>query len=131
MLIQASFDLVDTPAFVYDETEVDRVVGVAGQLRSETGCQVCYSIKPLSLPPLMRHMAPGLDGFAVSSPFEARLALSCLAQGGAIHFHQPRNPAGRNRGNCLPLRLCVLQQPQPVAEVCARTPGPSIPGPQG
>ena len=89
MLIQPPFDLVDTPAFVYDETEVNRVLEVARRLRAETGCEICYSIKPLSLPTLMRHMAPSLDGFAVSSPFEARLARACLPNDGAVHFTSP------------------------------------------
>ena len=89
MQIEAPFSLVETPAFVYDETEVNRVLGVTQRLSLETGCQVCYSVKPLTLPPLMQHMAPSLDGFAVSSPFEARLARACLSDEGAIHFTSP------------------------------------------
>ena len=89
MQIEAPFNLVETPAFVYDETEVDRVLGVTQRLGVETGCRICYSVKPLTLPPLLRHMASSLDGFAVSSPFEARQARECLSGEGAIHFTSP------------------------------------------
>lgn len=89
MQIEAPFNLVETPAFVYDETEVNRVLALTQRLRLEIGCRICYSVKPLTLPPLLRHMAPSLDGFAVSSPFEARLARASLSDGGAIHFTSP------------------------------------------
>lgn len=89
MQIDAPFNLVETPAFVYDETEVNRVLGVTQRLGAETGCRICYSVKPLTLPPLLWHMAPSLDGFAVSSPFEARLARACLSGRGSIHFTSP------------------------------------------
>ena len=89
MQIEAPFNLVETPAFIYDETEVNRVLAITQRLGLDTGCRICYSVKPLTLPPLLRHMATGLDGFAVSSPFEARLARECLSGEGEIHFTSP------------------------------------------
>lgn len=89
---------VDTPAFVYDEAGVGRALAIAEALRAATGCRVLYSVKPLCLPPLLELLAPRLDGFAVSSPFEARLAHSVLSQlgpsagghsAGSIHFTSP------------------------------------------
>lgn len=80
---------VETPAFVYDEAEVSRALDVADGIRKATGCRILYSVKPLTLAPLLEFMAPRLDGFAVSSPFEARLARSHLADGGLIHFTSP------------------------------------------
>ena len=86
----ASFrHLVETPAFVYDEAEVSRALDVADGIRRATGCRILYSVKPLTLAPLLEFMAPRLDGFAVSSPFEARLTRSYLAGGGLIHFTSP------------------------------------------
>ena len=89
MPIDSLIDSVETPAFVYDEAEVQRVLDIAGALQEDTGCRMLYSVKPLCLVPLLEMMAPQLAGFAVSSPFEARLARSVLADGGAIHFTSP------------------------------------------
>ena len=89
MSIDCVIDSVETPAFVYDEAEVQRVLDIASMLQAGTGCRVLYSVKPLCLPPLLEMMAPHLAGFAVSSPFEARLARSVLAGDGTIHFTTP------------------------------------------
>lgn len=80
---------VETPAFVYDEAEVARVLDLCSMIQAETGCRILYSVKPLCLVPLLDMMAPQLAGFAVSSPFEAKLARSTLAEGGSIHFTSP------------------------------------------
>ena len=89
-MISATFlQLVETPAFIYDEAEVSRALDVADTIRNSTGCRILYSVKPLALAPLLRFMEPRLDGFAVSSPFEARLARSCLADGRSLHFTSP------------------------------------------
>ena len=80
---------VETPAFVYDEGEVSRVLDIVETIRATTGCRILYSVKPLTLAPLLDFMAPRLDGFAVSSLFEARLARSFLSDGGSIHFTSP------------------------------------------
>ena len=92
MQIVELLDSLETPAFVYDEREVGRVLDIAESLRFTTGARVLYSLKPLCLPTLLEFMAPQLDGFAVSSPFEARLArsvLSDLSDPGSIHFTSP------------------------------------------
>ena len=80
---------LETPAFVYDETEVARVLDVAQALRQPAGGRVLYSVKPLCLPSLLEFMAPKLDGFAVSSPFEARLARSVTPGPTSLHFTSP------------------------------------------
>ena len=89
MQLDCLMDSVETPAFVYDEGEVSRVLDIARVLQADTGCRVLYSIKPLCLSPLLEMMAPQLAGFAVSSPFEALLARGVLARGGSIHFTSP------------------------------------------
>ena len=89
MLTDCLTDAVETPAFVYDEAEVQRVIDIASMLQKDTGCRALYSVKPLSIVPLLEMMAPQLAGFAVSSPFEARLGRSALEQGGSVHFTSP------------------------------------------
>lgn len=89
MLNTSLLATVETPAFIYDEGEVSRALDVAESLRANTGCRVLYSLKPLCIVPLLEMMAPRLDGFAVSSPFEARLARSVLQDLGSIHFTSP------------------------------------------
>ena len=89
MRIASLLNSLETPAFVYDEAEVGRVLDVVGSLRLATGCRVLYSVKPLCLPQLLQFMAPSLDGFAVSSPFEARLVRSAVANFGSLHFTSP------------------------------------------
>lgn len=89
MQIDSLIDSVETPAFVYDEAEVQRVLDIARAVQADTGCRMLYSVKPLCLVPLLELMAPQLAGFAVSSPFEARLARGALAVNGSIHFTSP------------------------------------------
>jgi carboxynorspermidine decarboxylase len=89
MTIDYLIDSVETPAFVYDEAEVQRVLDVAGKLQADTGCRVLYSVKPLCLSSLLEMMTPQLSGFAVSSLFEAKLARSVMTEGAAIHFTSP------------------------------------------
>ena len=71
---------VETPAFVYDEGEVQRLIGYAEHIRLQTSCRALFALKPLSLVSLLREMAPRLDGFAVSSLFEARLARQAMGR---------------------------------------------------
>ena len=89
MQFSSLFDAVKTPALVYDEGEIARVLGLAESLQRETGCRMLYSLKPLPLPPVLELMAPKLSGFAVSSVFEARLARSVVGESSSIHFTSP------------------------------------------
>ncbi len=93
MQIAGLLKSLETPAFVYDEAAIKRLLEYAQLVRSRTDCQVLYSLKPLSLPELLEFMAPQLDGFAISSPFEARLARSALDRrekgSGTLHLTSP------------------------------------------
>jgi carboxynorspermidine decarboxylase len=80
---------VETPAFVYDEGTIARMLRVAADIRAEVGCKVLYTLKPLSIPDALRFMAPALDGFAVSSLFEAKLAREVLGHRGTVHVTTP------------------------------------------
>ncbi len=83
------FANLETPAFVYDEAAVRQLLRYGELLRSRVACRVLYSLKPLGFPDLLGFMAPYLDGFAVSSLFEAKLARSVLGDRGAVHLTTP------------------------------------------
>ncbi len=80
---------IATPAFVYDETEIDRLLEHTDRLRAACSCRVLYSLKPFSFVDALIRMATRLDGFAVSSPFEARLARQITGDRESIHMTTP------------------------------------------
>jgi carboxynorspermidine decarboxylase len=75
-----------TPAFVYDETRILQTARLLAPLRAR-GLKFCYSIKALPLLPVLELLAPQVDGFAVSSSFEAQLA--SMVAGGDRHITSP------------------------------------------
>ncbi len=82
-------NLIDTPAFVYDERAIHRLLDYASPLRDDGRCGVLFAVKSFSFAPALSVMAPRLDGFAVSSLFEARLARSVLGGSGSVHITTP------------------------------------------
>lgn len=78
-----------TPAFVYDETRLHRLLDYAEPFRKDGQCSLLFAIKSFSYADALRVMAPRLDGFAVSSLVEARLARSVIGEGGSIHITTP------------------------------------------
>ena len=80
---------IATPAFVYDEATIDRLLDHTDRLRAACSCRVLYSLKPFSFVEVLARMAPRLDGFAVSSPFEARLARQITRDRESIHMTTP------------------------------------------
>jgi len=80
---------IATPAFVYDEAAIDRLLDHTDRLRAACSCRVLYSLKPFSFVDVLARMAKRLDGFAVSSPFEARLARQITGDRESIHMTTP------------------------------------------
>jgi len=80
---------VETPAFVYDEAAIARQLQVVTSLRGLTACKVLYTLKPFSIADALRSMAPGLNGFAASSLFEATLARDVIGGRGTVHVTTP------------------------------------------
>ncbi|MGZ5051656.1 MAG: carboxynorspermidine decarboxylase [Methylobacter sp.] len=82
-----------SPAFVLDEDEITRTLAILADLREQCGCKVLYSIKSLPLATVMSMAMPYVDGFSVSSLFEARLAYEILRHGlqesKSIHLTTP------------------------------------------
>ena len=80
---------ISTPAFVYDEAAIDSLLDHTDRLRAACSCRVLYSLKPFSFVDALTRMATRLDGFAVSSPFEARLARQITGERESIHMTTP------------------------------------------
>ena len=79
---------IDSPAFVYDEAVIRDLLALGDTLRRDAGCRLLFAIKSFSFVDALKLMAPRLDGFAVSSPFEARLARAAAADS-SIHITTP------------------------------------------
>ena len=82
-------ETICTPAFVYDERAIHRLIDHAEPLRRDGWCRLLFAIKSFSFAPALRAMAPRLDGLAVSSLFEARLARSVMGDAGSVHITTP------------------------------------------
>ena len=67
-----------TPALVLDEQQVRHDLEALLSLRDQCGCKVLYALKPLSCEFVLEWMTGKVDGFAVSSLFESRLAREVL-----------------------------------------------------
>jgi len=78
-----------SPAFVLDEAEITKQLEILAELRSQCDCKVLYSIKSLPFSAVMAMAKPFVDGFSVSSLFEARLANEILEGEGSIHLSTP------------------------------------------
>lgn len=90
MTVQAiKNNLPSSPAFVLNEAELIKNLEVLDTLRQQSGCKVLYSIKSLPFSTVLAMAKPFVDGFSVSSLFEARLANEILAGSGSLHLTTP------------------------------------------
>ena len=78
-----------SPAFVLDADAVIDVLAGLTSLREQCGVQVLYALKALPLSNVLELAKPYVDGFSVSSLFEARLAHEHLLGAGSIHLTTP------------------------------------------
>ncbi|MEF3075369.1 carboxynorspermidine decarboxylase [Methylobacter sp. Wu1] len=81
--------VASSPAFVLDAAEIVNTLKVLDTLRNQCGCKVLYSIKALPFSSVLELARPFVDGFSVSSLFEARLADEILAGQGSLHLTTP------------------------------------------
>lgn len=81
--------VISTPVFILDETQIIQNLQVLDSLRQQSGCKLLYSIKALPFSALLEIIRPFVDGFSVSSLFEARLADEILAADRTIHLTTP------------------------------------------
>ncbi|CAD6874206.1 carboxynorspermidine decarboxylase [Methylomonas fluvii] len=79
-----------SPALVLDEAQILANLKRLQALKQASGCKILYSMKALPLAALLTLIKDQVDGFSVSSLFEARLASEVLAEAdGSIHLTTP------------------------------------------
>lgn len=78
-----------TPAFVYDRSAIASALRTLRGYVHAVDSQLLYSVKALDIVGVLRDIAPHVDGFAVSSPFEARLVRDLDAAPTSLHFVAP------------------------------------------
>ncbi len=81
--------LPSTPAFVYEESRILAALSVLAQARAVCGLKILYSVKALPLTTVLELIGPRVDGFSVSSLFEARLGAEFLKGAGTLHLTTP------------------------------------------
>jgi carboxynorspermidine decarboxylase len=90
MDFQAIKDSLPTsPAFVLDAAAVINALKRLASLRHQCDAKVLYAIKALPFSAVLEIAKPFVDGFSVSSLFEAQLAHEILAGVGDIHLTTP------------------------------------------
>jgi carboxynorspermidine decarboxylase len=85
----AGCDILETPCFVFDEAVLSAQIDRLTRLARTCGVKPLYSIKACPLGALLERIAPRVDGFSVSSLFEARLARQALGNRGTVHLTTP------------------------------------------
>jgi carboxynorspermidine decarboxylase len=81
--------LSTTPGFVFHERRLQQNLALLEKIRSISGCRMLYSIKACPFTGLLKRMRDQVDGFSVSSLFEARLANEVMADAGSLHITTP------------------------------------------
>ena len=79
---------VKTPALVYDESRLECNLAQGLAARELAGVKLLYAVKAAALPHVLEYLSPHVDGFSVSSPFEAHLVKD-LFPGATTHFTSP------------------------------------------
>ena len=80
--------MTTTPAIVYDQRRLDALATLAARAREQFGVKVLYSIKACAFFDVLQALVHYLDGFSVSSLFEARLVRHLYADC-LIHLTTP------------------------------------------
>jgi carboxynorspermidine decarboxylase len=78
-----------TPGFVFNERRLNQNLDLLNKISSISGCRTLYSIKACPFTGLLKRIREKVDGFSVSSLFEARLAHEVLAGAGSLHITTP------------------------------------------
>ena len=81
--------LPSSPAFLLAEEQVKANLASLEALRDAADCKILYAMKALPLAGLLNLLQPRLDGFSVSSLFEAKLAREIVGQGSSLHLTTP------------------------------------------
>ena len=76
----------DTPYFFYNREEIRRKADFLSPFKEMSNCKLFYSVKALSQYKVLKEIASFVDGFSVSSLFEAQLARKVSRGAQDIHF---------------------------------------------
>ena len=87
--ILLSCDRLETPAFVYDEEAIVQRCEYLRHTADMARCSLLYSLKPLTFTDVLRLIASNVDGFSVSTLFEATLARAAIGAEGTVHLTTP------------------------------------------
>lgn len=79
----------NTPCFAYIEDKIMENIKAFKEVIGEEKCKLFFPLKSFSLVEALKIMEPLLDGFAVSSVFEARLVKEIVDSNKAIQFTSP------------------------------------------
>ena len=79
---------VETPALVYDQLKLESLLAQWLAVKGLADVKVLYAVKAAASPNVLEIFSQRLDGFAVSSPFEARFVKD-LFPGVKTHFTSP------------------------------------------
>jgi len=78
-----------SPAFILVKQQVEASLQTLARLREHSGCRVLYSVKSLPLAAVLQWTSSTVDGYSVSSLFEARLVDEITAGSGTVHITTP------------------------------------------
>jgi carboxynorspermidine decarboxylase len=87
--VQLLASRIETPSFVYVEEVMGNTTGLLRKSIHNVGVRILFSMKPFANVAGLRYLANCVDGFSVSSLFEARLAREILGSQGIIQFVSP------------------------------------------
>lgn len=88
-LTEIKAQLPSSPAFVIDRGTLLDNLKTLSELKTRSGVRTLYSIKSLPLSRVLQEANSFVDGFSVSSLFEARLAQEILQHSGSVHLTTP------------------------------------------
>ena len=81
-------DLI-TPAYVYDQDNIIKTLGLLAEINEKSGCFILYSIKSANVVELLKIIQPYVAGFSCSSLFEVQLAKEVLDDSQTVHITTP------------------------------------------
>lgn len=87
--ISLYFDIIQTPSFVYDEQIIIQTLEALKEFGIKSDCRVIFSMKSFAVPDALFLIARYLNGFSVSSFFEAKLAREVVGTSGNVHMVTP------------------------------------------
>ena len=80
---------LSAPAFIYDENSILHSLSDMNFIKTQTACSFFFSLKSFAILEGLKSMRLLVDGFSVSSRFEAQLAREVLGNEKSVHLTTP------------------------------------------